>query len=659
MAGKSKAPPQPACVEDFDEDSHDAVPDSRQVANTAAKLHSRLDLRSPAEPLIDGASDSGYSSRTAATANSTQSGPSGGKSPPVLHKLDMPKRDRVDIAKGPSSRKERRDKERARPTRDEKMQMGAYAGSAHHHAPVPRSPSKSRRRDSVRYNADYGYGYDAKAYHYSSTPVETRAMEFPPYFARPPVPDYPPSSPQSARFPPAAYEEYHASRPSGRPGRSNSYRGMYHQERPVSFHGGMHPSMGPPHMYQAPPVYPYDHGPPPAQSAYVSQPYSSSPYGGSYYAGSDFPAPAEYVPERSQSRPREASRPRRSSVYAYPLPDDMFPWDDGDYVEQQHASREPQPREALPRESRGRRSSKPVVTQARDEDYYKMPPPPPPAPKQRAAPQIHQPKRPQPHKAQTTQAIPSQRRSSRATDRSIDLSDMAAALPEVAHRRLSREARLPERSHSLRDSKRSMSYHDNARGAQIAVENSNSRRRRPQQYYYEDAGSIGDLEDREREIERYQALKAGRPASAMPLSTEALIPKLGNGTGSDHGSQKSRSNSSRGSGSKYDGESKNINLEVNGMTIGFTEQGIAGKSINIRTGDSGGVHLNIAGGRKPQQYLTGGSLYSSHTGGSGQREIEDVRRPRERDELRSERSSRESRRTSQSTYGRNRRYQAV
>jgi hypothetical protein len=236
------------------------------------------------------------------------------------------------------------------------------------------------------------------------------------------------------------------------------------------------------------------------------------------------------------------------------------------------------------------------------------------------------------------------------------MSDMAAALPEVAHRRLSREARLPERSHSLRDSKRSTSYHDHARGAQIAVENSNSRRRRPRQYYYEDAGSIGDLEDREREVEQYQAQKAGRPATAMPLSTEALIPKLGNGTGSDHGSQKTRSNSSRGSGSKGDGENKNINLELNGMTIGFTEEGIAGKSINIRTGESGGVHLNIAGGRKPQQYLTGGSSYSSHTGGSGQRELEDVRRPRERDELRSERSSR---RTSQSTYGRNRRYQAV
>jgi len=652
MAGKPKAPPQPACVEDFDEDSHDAVPDSRQVANTAAKIHSRLDLRSPGEPLIDGASDSGYSSRTAATANSTQSGPSGGKSPPVLHKLDMSRRDRVDLARNPSSRRERRDKERVRPTRDEKMQMGAYAGSAHHHAPVPRSPSKSRRRDSIRYNPDYGYGYDANAYYHSSTPVDTRAMEFPPYFAPPPMPDYPSSSPQSARFPPAPYDEaYHVSRPSGRPSRSDSYRGMYHQDRPVSYHGGMHPSMGRPHMYQAP-MYPYDHGPPPSQSA-----YASSPYGGSFYAGSEYPAPTEYMPERSQSRTRERSPPRRSSLYAYQPPptDDLFELDDGDYLEQPYASREPRPREAPLRESRGRRPSKPpVVTQAReresrDEDYYKMPPPPPPPPKQKVAPQIHQPKRPQPHKAQTTHAVPSQRRLSRA----MDMSDLEAALPEVSYRRMSREARLPERSHSLRDSKRSVSYYDGARGAKIAVENSHSRRRRPQQYYYEDTSSIGDLEDREREVEEYQAQKAGRPATVMPLSTEALMPKLANGSGSDHGSQKSRSNSSRGSGPKGDGESKNINLEVNGMTIGFTEEGIAGKSINIRTGDSGGVHLNIAGGRKPQQYLTGGSSYSSHTGGSGQRVIEDLRRPRERDELRSERSSR---RASQSTYGRNRRH---
>ncbi|KAJ5142336.1 hypothetical protein N7526_003331 [Penicillium atrosanguineum] len=641
MAGKSKAP-QPACVEDFDEVSHDAVPHMTQGILVAP------------QPL----STAPNLARRAREA------------PPVLHKLDMPKRDQVDLARRPSSRKERRDKERARPTRDEKMHTAAYPAAVHHQTHVQRSPSKSRRRDSVRYNEDYRYHYEASPYYHSSTPVETRAMDFPPYFARPPMPDYPPSSPQSSRFPPPiAHAEYHASRPT-RSSRSNSNRAMYHQDRPVSYHGGM-AHMGPPHMYQPPPppqaMY-YEHGPPPSQSAYAPQ-YSSSPYGGSYYAGSEYAAPTEYVREQSPSRTREPSRARRSSVYGYPPQalDDMFDWDDGEFLDQ-YPSREPQPRESLPREpresrdSRDRRMSKPpVITQARDEDYYKMPPPPPPpplrAPKVKAAPQIHQ-KRPPPQKAQTTQAIP--RESQRRTSRAMDMRDLEDALPEVVSRRLSREARLPERSHSLRDSKRSTSYHDHARGAQIAVANSRSNRPRTQQYYYEDAGSI-DLEDRERRVEReveeYQAQKSGRPpAAAMPLSTDALIPKLGNGTGSEHGSQKSRSSGSRHSGSKGEGESKNINLEVNGMTIGFTEQGIAGKSINIRTGDSGGVHLNIAGGRKAQQYLTGGSSYSGYTGGSDPRDLESVRRPRERDELRSERSSR---RTSQSTYGRSRRYQAV
>lgn len=230
------------------------------------------------------------------------------------------------------------------------------------------------------------------------------------------------------------------------------------------------------------------------------------------------------------------------------------------------------------------------------------------------------------------------------------MSEMVAALPDYGHRRLEREARLPERSHSLRDSRRSTSYYDHARGAQVAVEN--SRRRRTQQYYHEDRGSTGDLEDREREIERYQARRSGRPA-AMPASTEAILPQLNTGAGSDHGSQKSRSNSSRGSGSK-DGENKNMTFTVNGMTFGFTEEAVAGKSINIRTGETGGLHLNIGGGRKPQQYITGGSSYSSHTAGSGHREFEDLpRRPRQ-----DSRSDRSSRRTSRSSYGHNR-YQAV
>jgi hypothetical protein len=240
----------------------------------------------------------------------------------------------------------------------------------------------------------------------------------------------------------------------------------------------------------------------------------------------------------------------------------------------------------------------------------------------------------------------------------MDMSEMAAALPDYG-RRVSRETRRPERSHSLHESKGSTTYRDSARGAQIAVEN--SRRRRQKEYHYDDyddddgdvgsTGTAGGLEDREREVERYQAQKSGR-TNTMPASAEALLTKGAIGAGSDNGSQKSRSTGSRGSGSG--GESKNMNLMVNGLTIGFTEESVAGKNISIRAGDTGRVQLSIAGDRKPKQYIMSGSSYSDQThqtGRSGRRELEEApRRPRE--DLRSG----ASRRSSQSTYGGTRRH---
>ncbi|KAF3386970.1 hypothetical protein F1880_001634 [Penicillium rolfsii] len=689
--------PEPAYVEDFDEDVHRIVPDSRHsantTANTAVKISSRLDQRFPAEPLIDGASDSGYSSRTAATATSTQSGPSGGRSPPVPLKLDMPKQ-RTEIARKNSRRAERKDKdrERVRPEHVEK-QMGTHP---HLHAHVQRSSSKSRRRDSAhiqQYPPPDVY-YERSALYlqqHPSIPAEGPPMDYSYHFARPPVPDYPPASPQTGRYP-YAIEEYH--RPVSRPTRSNSYRGgMYHPERPMSMHSGM---MGPPPapMYHQQPPY-YEHGPPPASSAYVSHPYASSPYGGSYYGGSEYGPPSDYPRERSHSRTRERSmqsRARRpSSVYGQPPMDhSVFPeWMDEaeqlDWAPEEYpreVSREmPReiPREIPPREYRREREvprayhrdapldvprgRAPKPPRDRDEDYYKMPPPPPPAPQKHKA-QVHQlrkPERPElSRKVHTTQAILPPRRQSRT---SMDMSEMAAALPEYG-RRVSRDTRMPERSHSHHEIKRSNTYRDSARGAQIAVEN--SRRRRQKEYHYDDyddddddddddigsAGTAGGMEDREREAERYQAQQSGR-TNTMPASAEALLTKGAVGAGSDNGSQKSRSTGSRGSGSG-NGDSKNMNLMVNGLTIGFTEESVAGKNISIRAGDTGRVQLSIAGDRKPKQYIMSGSSYSDQTHQTGRlarRELEEApRRPRE--DLRSG----ASRRSSQSTYGGTRRH---
>ncbi|EPS31725.1 hypothetical protein PDE_06682 [Penicillium oxalicum 114-2] len=673
--------PQAAYVEDYDEEGG-IVPDSRHSANTAIKVSSRLAHRFPAEPLIDGASDSGYSSRTAATGTSTQSGPLGERSPPVPHKLDMPKH-RTDLARTSSSRRPRteRERERIRPEHAEKP----TGIPSHHHAHVQRSSSKHRRRESaqIQHHPPPELFYEKSArYHQQppSTPVDHHfGMDFASayHFGPPPVPDYPPSSPHGGRHP-YAVEEFH--RPVGRSHHSNSYRThMYHQDRPVSMHAGMMGHAAAP-VYHHPGSY-YDQGPPPASSAY-GHPYASSPYAGSYYAGSEYGHPSDYPPERSRSRTRERppqSRPRRSSsIYGGPPPpppppqmeqgvfpdwldepeDSYFPAPITSEVSREYRSREA-PRE-YHREPhydapRGRAPKPP-----RDEDFYKMPPPPRPMP-QRPKAQVHQAKRPDrpelSRKAYTTQAVPAApRRQSRA---SMDMSDMVAALPEPG-RRTSRETRPRPRYESLRETRRSTSYHDSARGAQVAV--ATSRRRRPREYYSEDeeedeeeedvrsTGTGDGLETREREVERYQAQQSGR-TNTMPASAEALLTKKAIGAGSDNGSQKSRSNSSRGSGSGS-GEGKNMNLLVNGLTIGFTEESVAGKNIKIQAGDTGRVQLSIAGERRPKQYHAAGSSYSDQTGRSVRREPDEVPR-RPRDDRRSERASR---RSSQSTYGDNRRY---
>ncbi|CAI7570963.1 unnamed protein product [Penicillium glandicola] len=640
MASKG---PRPACVEDYDEEQHLILPDTRlsanTAANTAAKISSRLERSQ--EPLIDAASDSGYSSRTAATVNSTQSGPSGGKSLPVPLKPDNPKRN--DLARKSSTR-ERKDKERSRPSREEKM-VGAYPGTAHP-THVPRSSSKPRRRESSHARQYHDSYYDYGTQYHQSTPIDHRQSEYPYYpHSRPPVPEYS-SSPHTARYPAGAIESIHVSHP-GRSNRSNSYHTYHPNGRPMSFHGAPHGmSSG-----MASPMYPqqgYDHhGPPPANSAYMHQ-YSSSPYGQNpYYAPSvsDYPT-SEYHP-RERSRSREpSSRRRSSSIYTVPQPPPppmdsgaYSPWYDDEPPMEHYSSREVYDRP-------------PPRHQEQDEDYYRMPPPGA-KPKPRSPPQIHQAKRPErpdpPRKMHTSAGlVPSQRHSSRGIDRE----QVGAALPVIRdRRRMSKDAPLPERTHSLRDHRRSTSYQDDRRSAQVAV--ASSRRRKPTEYYYDEpspSSASGDLEDREREAENYQAARSGRASTAaLPLSTEALLPTKAshrNGNGSESGSQKSRSNSSRGSATASRKEDdKNMTLTLNGFQIGFTSEAVAGKSINIRAGDTGAVRLNIGGPRPSKQHVN--STSSDYAGGSSRRELEDVvRRPR--DDRRSERSSR---RDSQSAYG--------
>ncbi|KAJ6008204.1 hypothetical protein N7540_012180 [Penicillium herquei] len=649
---------RPAMVEEFDEKLRIIVPDSQQVANTCAKVSNRLDHRHP-EPLIDGASDSGYSSRT---VNSTQSGPSGGRSPPAPL-TDLPKHRPVDLTRK-SSRRDRRDKDRAARPLEDNMQMGHYPGAAHPH--VSRSPSKSYRHDSYRSPPEVYYE-EGPRYHQSSTPVDNRSMDYhTPSLMRPPMPDYAPHLPP----PPPLYptEEYHSSR-SARPG---GYRPpMYYQDpRPGPYAVGM-PRAYPQQQFQyeqhqhQPPQH---HGPPPS-SVWQQGPYSSSPYGGGGGGGGGGGPPSYGQPdyfsqdaiygghrERSESRPREPSRARRSSMYGHPQQppmeyDDYSPEYDDNY-EEFYA---PDPRE-LTREKH--HAMKQMQLPDREDARRQMPPPSLPSSRQKAAPQIHQARRPE----RRSQSVAPSRRHSKIPiqdDLIDDFEDLE--LEPSSHRRSSRDVSTPDSRDSLRGSRR---YHGGSRsGGQVAVANS-IRRNKHEDYYHDSQGSSLDMENQTADAEQYQEQISGR--AQLPASEETMMPKSRNGAGSDVSSRKSGSNGSRASATKTEKEKEKqaMTLSLNGMTLNFDNDGFQGKAISIRTGDRGSTQLNITDGSTPapapppapkrssKSYVGAGSSYSDNTGASSRRRaLEDIQRHRDREDRRLEKSAHRTSRSGRSSYG--------
>ncbi|KAL2820888.1 hypothetical protein BDW59DRAFT_112415 [Aspergillus cavernicola] len=632
----SRKTPHAAFVEEYDEDSHAILPDTRQVANVTAK-RSKSDLRrSTREPFVEAASDSGYSSRTAATANSTQSAPSGRKSPGPL-KVDTSLR-RADLERVRSRNTKDRPRDRsARPTREDKMHAGPYsAGYPPAHA--PRSPSRSQRHEQT-YTRHYPSNYwDAEqgVYH-ATTPVEPRQREYRYHSSQASSAyDYPPSSPQTTRYPPATVVQVsRSSRPPGRTARSNSY---HTNNRPVSFHGMVSPMNG--MMYNQSPMSRYDHGPPPSSSAYANAPtypptppslysqQSPSPYYG--YPGAT--SPPEHQ-ERSFSQAREHPRKRRPSLFEPPAIDygtseeeeEEEEEEDDEEVMEEEEPAPPPPPPGPPRQARQRLPSHSSHDRG-EEDYYRSMPRPPL--KHKAPPQIIQ-KRPElPRKSATTASVMSERRPSR----SLDMGDLGEVLDGYGYRGSGRETVIPERNRSLRENRRpSTTYHDSSRSAaRVAVENS-TRRRQPTiysdrpEYHYPVAD---ELEEKQRGAEEYQASQTSKSGVApVALTADALLTKAGSQrAASDSGSQKSRSASSRGSDARTQSgsgaltttrqeEDNNIIMTMNGVTMSFTQESVGGKRISVRTGQTGAVELNIEG-KRPKKYVAGGSEYTTASSAS-------------------------------------------
>lgn len=661
MAKKVPQTPSAAYLEDYDDQTGDVVDGTRQSANIAAK-RSKSDIRPGELVHLDFASDSGYSSRTATTGASGQSrssgrpgaGPStvstaahsrapGPPPPPQLHRVKESRRE-----KG----KQREDK---RASVDMIHAQRLANGMA---APV-RSPSESNRRESISQQPQPEVCWDCmNGYHNVHGMHPTAAMDpravYPPYYYQqaPPVQNIPPASPQSTQFGyPYGPDVMIAQSRQRRPSRSATY---HSDNRPMSYHSGMQEAGYNPGALQ---MSQYDQRPPSTYSGYYTQPATPRQQ---YYAEPDVPYQAIYERSRTSSMTRPPERVRRGSVYGRSALEQITPkasYEEGSFLERQ-TSREHRPR-------RMSQSQRRPETYDEDEDFYRMPPPPPPKPKVIQS-KVVQPKANPPkviqkrpdltHKPATTGSMPppTNRRMSHSRD-SWDMHELMEALP---HQQIRKISAAPERSRSMKA--RRTSYHESDSGRQIAVED--SRRRRT--LYREEEPSIRDIrevrerpapvsemEQKHRNAEEYQASKSGR--TGVPLTEDALRmkAKIAQRVDSDSGSQKTRSNSSRGSdartrdgsgvGSRVD-EDGGFTMTMNGMTIGFTPESVNGKRIHLRTNDHGSIGLNIEG-RRPKRYIMpAGSEYTST---SSRKEIEDGRRARE-----DRRSDRASRRSSRSTY---------
>ncbi|KAL7351415.1 hypothetical protein ACKS0A_00199 [Histoplasma ohiense] len=653
MAARTSQQSYAAFFEDFDEDANVTIPETRTVANVAAK-------RSKADPQqsgtsTDGASDSGYSSRTAATVGSADSLPTGKRSPPFVQ-LDtvIANRDIERVRGRPDDREREKSKSKGKDRQSRETNPSTSNGTTStihvpnmrrsSSRPAPkRSSSKARKWESTHGRHAPDTCPDCDQYGYHNVPMGAHPLPDPHpvdygSYMHPQSHGYdiPPSPhPQSYHYPPVATQEIVSSRRD----RSNSY----HQSRPMSYHAGAMPDMNMyMHMTPSTPAYEQQHGPPISASAYAHYmaPYNmpNGPVAPPHLPHMSYesapPPPFERPRAASTSRSPEKPTGRRGSMYGTPVveyPSSPAPHR-SDGLQRQPSSREVRVR---------RESVSQPSTYDPDEDFYRMPPPP--LPKGKPPSQvIIPPRRPSARKASTSTSTPTMSR----RPEGIDMDDLRAALPLTrVGRKKSREAVLSERRPSApgKAGIRTTSYHDPGRAARISIEN--SRRRRSSVYGVE---QTKDLDQKQREAEEYQSTRTSR---ATPLTLDSLVKcRRSHRADSDSGSLRTRTDSSRGSDAKTKSaisrpEDDEITVMIGGLRIGVSKDHIDRQVINLRSGEEGSLELNIEGRRPKRYFLSRSESLSGTGGGAVRREIEESRR------LHHDSSSdRASRRSSRSGY---------
>ncbi|KAF2807162.1 uncharacterized protein BDZ99DRAFT_478683 [Mytilinidion resinicola] len=668
--------PVPAYCEDANSDDSDTQTDTRNRhssgghANVAAKRSHPSDLNNvkPVEVVgPDAASDSGYSSHTAATMSSADSAQSHQSSPPTSAGTGP--------APSPSRRRPTLDNTRERSSQSSPRKPLVRVGSSARRAEreeectVPnceckQSQSQRRRRPQL---SSLDSAVDVR---YPSS-----------YDQRSQRSDYPPPSPQASRQPPPYAQGSAIIQPASSVRRRTSSTS---RPRPVSYHSGAPSEAG---GYWVPGMLYPDRGPPPSMSAHFTGPSPMQPFPtigqtppGNYYPPGHPMYSAPYDPSRPpliQRNSSQYSTRRPTSQYGAPV----ISYEQQPYREPSVSTRPPPSARYDSRQSPTFESSSSEESESEEEtDRRRMPPP-------QRRPSIRQ-SNPNSYDrmSQSQQLPPRPRERERERER-----DYESRPPRPTSRPPRPASTVPPRTSSLRrpslvqrDVPKSVSYSNSAGNAKVVVEAAKSRRRQsymghelacelesksrnnhplyrgetvvnssqPRRRQTDADGRRRDenfVDTKKRDAEAYQQRMRGEPV--LPLTEQLLkaskkSSRVPSG-GSEAGSTRSKNSHDRASRVSQSGHSVvtnsgngEIKLRVDGGTSFNLQLSGGERTIRVEEAEDGMRELTIAtprGNEVNYNKSERGSIAGSR------RPLIMSRRDAEEDSIRSTRSSRSGR----------------
>ncbi|KAL8736988.1 MAG: hypothetical protein Q9181_002128 [Wetmoreana brouardii] len=633
----SGAQPHAAYIEDYNEDAHTTLPETRQTANVAAK-RSKPDMTriKRTEQGREEASDSGYSSRTGATLTSGDSSlvSKAGSATLTLdtslesiaarkRKPPLPEKLSEGTPKSPQKPLLRRTESKTRPR--EGVRQGSCAceeclAKAKSNAPRPAPPEqKSSTTDTeqnkLKRTANKGNPPTSR----NAKPVASK-----------PTTDVPVLQPAQPR--------------PRHPG-TQSYRST---SRPVSFHGGVMPQpmyyqtglVGrPPSTAALPSPFPPPSYPPPTTSYFPPHYQHAAPsHHPSPHTQPIQPPPYHLPPQPPQRQwPSAPSLPPQQQVIYTAPPIVDYPHSP------QYNGPLPPLHSVVHRTFSERDRERPVPLRDEyfpfDEDHYRMPPPPVPPPKPPAGAPAHQ--RPSIRHAATTAArVPRHQQYLPGDYIEEEQIERSPRKYEAEGYARSRRPSLASRQSTATSSDRSHDLHSLERSfARMSVESSSAaaKQRRRMTYY---GGPI--TRDLEKQAEAYQAQEAAdTDATNMPLTADSLklVRRKTQTSNSDAGSRASGEGRASREGSDVKPRSATgrrgstdvkARKENDGFTMRFNvdlKGNAEGRTISLRQSRDGGGSMELSIGTKPESKETRekSRRRQSYIDGTGVKELEFAR----------------------------------